>query len=92
MVDFAISDRAANEDPGCPVRVCIEPFAFPQWDGPYGIGGTDTRRLYLAEVEYGGRKHLFVAVVEGSRRDDLDAFLPAAERLIASVRVPADPA
>ena len=38
------------------------------------------------------RDRLFVAAVEGIDKAQLDAALPAAERLIESAKVPADPA
>jgi hypothetical protein len=41
---------------------------------------------------YGGKTHLFVAAVEGLDKAQLDAGLPAAEQVIESVTVPADPA
>ena len=33
QVDATISAEAANDDPGCPARVCVNPLRFPQWDG-----------------------------------------------------------
>jgi hypothetical protein len=88
VVDVSVSARAVNDDPGCPAAACANFLQFPQWDGPYGIAGTSVTRLYLADVRYGGQQHLFVAAIEGVTRAGLDSFLPAAEKLIATVRVP----
>ena len=62
---------------------------FPQWGEPYGIAGKWISRFYLSDVRYGGQRHLFVAVVEALDRAKLNAFLPSARKLIATVRVPA---
>ncbi len=91
QVDATISAEAANDDPGCPVRVCVNPLRFPQWDGPWGMAGDAATRLLLADVRYGGARHLFVAAIEGRSRADLAKRLPAAERLLRSVRVPVEP-
>jgi len=65
---------------------------FPQWEEPYDIAGGGVTRFYLSDVKYGGKTHLFVAAVEGVDKAQLDAGLPAAERLVESAKVPADPA
>ena len=91
QVDATISAEAANDDPGCPARVCVNPLRFPQWDGPWGMAGDAATRLLLADVRYGGARHLFVAAIEGRSRADLAKRLPAAERLLRSVRVPVEP-
>ena len=67
-------------------------LGFPQWDETYGIAGGGVTRFYLADVKYGGKPHLFVAAVEGVDKAQLDAGLPAAEQVIKSAKVPADPA
>jgi hypothetical protein len=91
QVDVTISAEATNDDPGCPARLCVNPLRFPQWDGPWGMAGEAATRLWLADVRYGGVRHLFVAAVEGRSRADLAKKLPAAERLLRSVRVPVEP-
>jgi len=91
-VDVTISAEATNDDPGCPARLCVNPLRFPQWDGPWGMAGEAATRLLLADVRYGGVRHLFVAAVEGRSRADLAKRLPAAERLLRSIRVPVEPA
>ncbi len=78
-----------NDDPGCPAKLCANFVQFPQWQAPYGLAGKMTSRFYLSDVRYGGQTHLFVAVVEALDRAKLNAFLPSAKKLIATVRVPA---
>ena len=91
QVDVTISAEATNDDPNCPARLCVNPLRFPQWDGPWGMAGDAATRLLLADVRYGGARHVFVAAVEGRSRADLARRLPAAERLLRSVRVPVEP-
>jgi hypothetical protein len=92
VVDVSVADKADNDDPGCPARPCANFLGFPQWGEPYGIAGGGVTRLYLSDVKYGGESHLFVAAVEGIDKAQFDAGLPAAERLIESAKVPAEPA
>jgi hypothetical protein len=49
------------------------------------------QRFYLADVSYGGVRHLFVAVVYPDKRSDMTSFAKAGDRLLATVRVPATP-
>ena len=92
VVDVSVAGKAENDDPGCPAKPCANFLGFPQWGEPYGIAGGGVTRFYFSDVEYGGQTHLFVAAVEGLDKAQLDAGLPAAERLIESAKVPADPA
>jgi hypothetical protein len=92
VVDVSVAGKAENDDPDCPAKPCANVLGFPQWGEPYGIAGGGVTRFYLADVKYGGKTHLFVAAVEGVDKTQLDAGLPAAERLIESAKVPADPA
>ena len=90
VVDVRVSKQAMNDDPGCPEKACANFVQFPQWDGPYGIAGTKAvTRMYLADIRYGGARHQFVVAVEALSTAELNAFLPTARKLIASVRVPA---
>jgi len=90
VADVRVSDQAVNDDPGCPAKACANFVQFPQWDGPYGIAGTQAvTRLYLADVRYGGARHLFAVAIEALSTRQLEAFLPTASKLIATVRVPA---
>jgi hypothetical protein len=92
VVDVSVAGKADNDDPGCPAKPCANFLGFPQWGETYGIAGSGVTRFYLSDVKYGGKTHLLVAAVEGVDKAQLDAGLPAAERLIGSARVPADPA
>ena len=89
VVDIGVSDGAVNDDPQCPAKACANFLRFPQWGEPYGIAGKSISRFYLSDVRYGGQTHLFVAVIEVPGRTELNAFLPTAAKLIATVRVPA---
>ena len=89
VVDIGVADGAVNDDPGCPAKACANFLGYPQWGEPYGIAGKSVSRFYFADVLYGGQRHLFVAVIEATGRSQLEAFLPDAEKLFASVRVPA---
>jgi hypothetical protein len=46
----------------------------------------------LSDVEYGGVKHLFVAMIYPDRGPDLKTFAKVGEQLLRTVRVPATPA
>ena len=92
VVDVSVAKKADNDDPGCPAKPCANFLGFPQWGEPYGIAGGGVTRFYFSDVKYGGKAHLFVAAVEGIDEAKLDAGLPAAERVIESAKVPADPA
>ena len=93
VVDVAIVEGTPNEGgPDCPVSVCIGWLGFPQWEGPWGIAGSQVQRVYLSEVTYGGKTHLFVAVVYPDDPADMETFLLHAEDLLATVQVPASPA
>ena len=92
VVDIGVADGAVNDDPTCPAKACANFLGYPQWGEPYGIAGKSVSRFYLADVRYGGKRHLFVAVIEATGASQLKAFLPEARKLIASVRVPASSA
>jgi hypothetical protein len=88
VLDIAISKVAVNESSDCS-EVCVDLFTWPNaGDNRYGFGGSAVLRLYLADVTYGGSPHLFAIGVEGRDPVDLQDFVPAAEKLIASARAP----
>jgi hypothetical protein len=89
IVDVTVDPAARNEDRGCPTDTCILWLGFPQWDGLWGIAEPQVQRFYLSDATYGGKTHLFVAVVYPDDPRDMDAFLPHAKDLLASVQVPA---
>jgi hypothetical protein len=92
VLDVTVSDHATNEDPNCPTDACVLWLGFPQWSNIWGIAKPQVQRFYLSDVTYGDTTHLFVAVVYPDDPDDMKAFLPHAEDLVASVKVPAIPA
>ncbi len=89
VVDIAVAHGAVNDDPGCPAKPCANFLGYPEWGEAYGIAGKAVSRFYFADVRYGGRQHLFVAVAEALGKAQLKAFLPDATKIFASVRVPA---
>jgi hypothetical protein len=92
VVDVTVARGATNEDPGCPTRTCILWLDYPQWELSWGIAEPQVQRFYLSDVSYGGRKHLFIAVVYPDDPHGMKNFLPHAEHLIATAQVPATPA
>jgi hypothetical protein len=92
VVDVSVADDAVNDDPkNCPVRACVNFLGFQQWDGSWGIAGGPVR-FYLSDVTYGGRDHLFVVAIYPVNPEDMKTLGEAAEHLIGTVDVPADPA
>ncbi len=92
VVDVSVAGKADNDDPGCTAaKPCANFLGFPQWEATYGIAGDDVTRFYFADVKYGGKTHLLVAAVQRANKA-AKAQLPAAERLIKSAKVPAEPA
>lgn len=67
-------------------------LGFPQWDSDWGIESIQVQRFYLSDVEYGGVKHLFVAVIYPDKGSDMKTFAKIGEQLLRTVRVPATPA
>jgi hypothetical protein len=89
VIDVSIAKSAENEDPACPTSACVLFLDYPQWDVNFGISEPQILRFYLSDVSYGGRKHLFIAVIYPNDPSEMKTFLPSAEKLIATVQVPA---
>ncbi len=89
VVDVSVNKHTKNEDPNCPDRPCVLFLGFPQWTETWGIAGSQVQRFYLADVTYGGAKHLFVAVVYPDKSSDLTSFAKVGDQLLRTVRVPA---
>ncbi len=89
VVDVSVNKHTKNEDPHCPDRPCVLFLGFPEWTDTWGIAGSQVQRFYLANVTYGGKKHLFVAVVYPDQGADMTSFAKVGDRLLATVRVPA---
>jgi hypothetical protein len=92
VVDVSIAKDAENEDPGCPTKACVLFLGFPQWQDVWGIADPQVQRFYLSDVSYGGKKHLFVAVVYPDDPSGMKEFGPQAEQLLSTVQVPAEAA
>jgi hypothetical protein len=91
VVDVRVNPHTKNEDPSCPDAPCVLFLGFPQWTDDWGIAGSQVQRFYLADVKYGGARHLFVAVVYPNKGSDMTSFAKVGDRLLATVRVPATP-
>jgi hypothetical protein len=95
-VDIAIAPGALSEDPYCAKHLhttCVALLTWPNAGGNiYSWADPGVLRLYLADVSYGGRRHLLAVAVEGRTLRDLNAFLPAAEMVVASAQAPVEPA
>ena len=89
VVDVSVNKHTKNEDPNCPDRPCVLFLGFPEWTETWGIAGPQVQRFYLADVTYGGAKHLFVAVVYPDQTSDMPSFAKVGDQLLATVRVPA---
>jgi hypothetical protein len=92
VVDVTIAKGVKNEDPTCPSAACVLWLSYPQWTASWGIAEPQVQRFYVADVSYGGQKHLFVAVIYPDTPGEMAAFQPQAEKLIATAQVPATPA
>lgn len=90
--DISASAEAVNDDPGCPEDVCVLFIAFPPAvvGESYGLAGDDVYRVYLSDLADGGQSHVLMVSVEARDAADLEEFLPAAERIIASARIVED--
>jgi hypothetical protein len=96
VVDVGISDNAVNDDPSyapCRRETCIELLSWPtSAEYGYSLIGEQTVRMYLSDVEYGGKTHLLAVAIDAYGQDNLEAFAPTAERVIDSARAPISPA
>src|SRR5215212_7439583 len=93
-VDIGISDQAKNDDPGyppCRRDICKTLLTWPNSDNYFGFGGSEVIRLYLSDVKYGGKTHLFAIAINAQDPAALEAFAPAAEEVIGSVGAPVSP-
>jgi hypothetical protein len=95
-VDIGISDQAKNDEPGyppCRRDTCQTLLTWPNaGENRFGLGGSQVIRLYLSDISYGGKTHLFAITIDAPDPASLKAFAPAAERVIDSARAPVSPA
>jgi hypothetical protein len=96
FVDISIAPEAANEDPYCETQLhttCVALLSWPNsGENIYSWAAPGLIRLYLADVTYGGKRHLLAVAVEGHDAADFEEFMPTAEMVIASARAPIEPA
>lgn len=88
-IDVWNAPGAPSQYPDCVGEPCSDMFSFEQYHDNGGILGDDIDRIYFADVEYGGTRHVLTALVEGRDRAHLDSLIPAVEELLATVTVPA---
>jgi hypothetical protein len=90
VIDVAIAPDAKNEEPDCPkeLKVCVTLLSWPNVQLALGIAAVERMRLYLADVRYGGKRHLLAVAIQGNDQDALASILSDAERLIASAKAP----
>jgi hypothetical protein len=96
VVDISLSDNAVNDEPSfapCRRETCRGLLSWPtSAEYQYNLIGEQTVRMYLSDVEYGGKTHLLAVAIDGNSQDNLEAFAPTAERVIDSARAPISPA
>ena len=90
-VDIDVAATGPKEDPGCP-GPCTTVFVFRGhgYSFPFGIGRGEPVRLYFATI---GKSvgHTFLIAVDGGDPPSQRAFrnmLPAATRIVSSIRLP----
>jgi hypothetical protein len=94
VIDVAIAPDAKNEDPNCPKQYmpCVILLGWPNVQDALGISATETLRLYLTDVRYGGKKHLLAVAIQGFDQDALASLLDDGEQVIASAEAPIETA
>jgi basic membrane lipoprotein Med (substrate-binding protein (PBP1-ABC) superfamily)/DNA-binding SARP family transcriptional activator len=85
--DVAVAADGINDDPGCPAKPCVSIFGFPEWLFPAALAMTSHQRLYLADVEYGGQKHLMVIATDGP--GNTEAVAEQTEPVLNTLQIPA---
>jgi hypothetical protein len=77
-MDIRIAADAENQDPACPVQVCVtlmkglDPSPPVEWDWDWGSAGTETQRLFLV-TSNDGVVAIFVDSLDGMTFDVLTA-------------------
>ena len=96
VVDISLSDNAVNDEPSfapCRRETCRGLLSWPtSAEYEYNLIGEQRVRMYLSDVEYGGKTHLLAVAIDADSQDILEAFAPTAERVIDSARAPISPA
>jgi hypothetical protein len=88
-VDLDLAASAPEEDPGCG-GPCLGEFVFTgaHYSFPYGTGLGEPVRLYLASLSSHGARHTFLISVDAPSASAFAAVVPAASRILKSVRLP----
>jgi hypothetical protein len=88
-MDIRIAAGAENQDPSCPVQVCV-PFMEGhditppiEWNWDWGSNGTETQRLFLVTTTDGAVVALFVDSLDGST---FDAITAQAEAILQTLK------
>ena len=87
-MDIRIAPGAQNQDPGCPVQVCVpfvrgtDPTPPNEWSWDWGSGGHETQRLYLV-TSTEGVVAIFVDSFDGT---SFDVLTTAADQILATVK------
>jgi hypothetical protein len=87
-MDVRIAPGAQNQDPGCPVQVCVpfvrgsDPTPPIEWSWDWGSAGLETQRLYLVTSNE-GVVAIFVDSFDGT---SFDALTTAADQILATVK------
>ena len=90
-VDINLAKTAPRESASCP-GPCLTYLAIAG-PGPafgFGTGLGEPVRLYLATVRIGGREHTLAVTIDSPSPTAFAAVLPSAERIVASMRLPAN--
>lgn len=86
-LNVAVADDANNDDPDCPAKPCVSILGYPEWDFPGAFGRISHLRLYLADIEYGGKNHLLVVGTDGPSA--LDVIAQRTEPVLKTFDIPA---
>jgi len=87
-MDIRLAADARNEDPSCPVQVCVpifkglEPTPPVEWDWDWASAGTEAQRLYLVTWTDGTVVAIFVDSLDGT---SLDILAAQAELILQTV-------
>lgn len=88
-MDIRLAADARNQDPSCPVQVCVpifkglDPTPPVEWDWDWASAGTEAQRLYLVTATDGTVVAIFVDSLDGT---SFDLLTPQAEVILKTVR------
>jgi len=87
-VDLDVSATAPRSDPGCP-GPCLAYLVWPRFGFDYGTARGEPIRLYFASLGTGTNTHTLVISIDTPNAKTFSAVIPAAGKIIDSVRLPA---